>query len=158
MRPLQLLLMSGAAALTMRHSGAAASAAAAAPQHHQQASYGHPRAGAARDITRQSFNITDGGQDAAGAAVAGEVLLFAGGKGGASELADVSVYTPVRVVRMPAANSSAGRPGLWSACLPACLAACLPACFCVAGGCASRSQPVSARAGRSTLTETFQVA
>eukprot|EP01046_Picozoa_sp_COSAG06_P033552 COSAG06_NODE_3431_length_5356_cov_5.474796_5_plen_157_part_00 len=128
MRPLQLLLMSGAVALTMRHSGAAASAAAAAPQHHQ-ASYGHPRAGAARDITRQSFNITDGGQDAAGAAVAGEVLLFAGGKGGASELADVSVYTPVRVVRMPAANSSGGRPGLWSAWLPACLAACLAACL-----------------------------
>ena len=45
--------------------------------------------------TRLSFNVSaEAAADAAGAAVAGEMLMFAGGKGAASELADVTVYSP----------------------------------------------------------------
>jgi hypothetical protein len=46
-------------------------------------------------ISRQTLNVTSAGAiDAAGAAVAGDVLLFAGGKGGGGELADVVVFKP----------------------------------------------------------------
>ena len=46
-------------------------------------------------VHRMSYNVSKGAAlDVAGAAVAGELLLFAGGKGGSAELADVSIYTP----------------------------------------------------------------
>ena len=68
--------------------------------------------------TRATFNISDGGTSAAGAAVAGDVLLFAGGKGGASELADVSVYTPGKGFRTLKGVLSGARAQMTSTQLP----------------------------------------
>lgn len=68
--------------------------------------------------TRVSYNVTDGGTDAAGAAVAGEVLLFAGGKGGASELADVSVFTPGKGWSVMKGVLSGARAQMTSTALP----------------------------------------
>ena len=54
-----------------------------------------PAASPAPPLRRATFNISAAAAvaDAAGAAVAGELLLFAGGKGAAAESADVTAYS-----------------------------------------------------------------